>query len=82
MSLKKNLDHSRLVSEKTTLDYQKEFRKIAMEMAMVNSYEDWVDFYKKLLYWELKLENIQDQSMIEILESQKIEANIQFGKFI
>jgi len=47
LSLKKNLDHSRLVSEKTTLDYQKEFRKIAMEMAMVNSYEDWVDFYKK-----------------------------------
>ena len=82
LSLKKNLDHSRLVSEKTTLDYQKEFRKIAMEMAQVNSYEDWVDFYKKLLYWELKLENIQDQSMIEILESQKVEANMQFGKFI
>jgi CheY-like chemotaxis protein len=82
LSLKKNLDHSRLVSEKTTLDYQKEFRKIAMELSMVNSFEDWIDFYKKLLYWELKLENIQDQSMIEILESQKVEANIQFGKFI
>ena len=33
LSLKKNLDHSRLVSQKTTLDYQKEFRKITMEMA-------------------------------------------------
>ncbi|WP_413998415.1 response regulator [Flavobacterium sp. W1B] len=82
LSLKKNLDNSRLVSQKTTLDYQKEFRKIAMDMAMVNSYEDWIELYKKLIFWELKLENINDQGMIEILESQKTEANSQFGKFI
>ena len=82
LSLKKNLDHSRLISEKTTLDYQKEFRKIAMDMAMVNSYEDWIELYKKLIFWELELEHINDQSMIEILESQKVEANVQFGKFI
>ena len=82
LSLKKNLDHSRLVSEKTTLDYQKEFRKIAMDMAMVNSFEDWADLYKRLIYWEMELENIEDQSMVEILESQKVEANHQFGKFI
>ncbi len=82
LSLKKNLDHSRLISQKTTLDYQKEFRKITMEMAMVNSYEDWVELYKKLIFWEMQLETINDQSMVEILESQKAEANSQFGKFI
>lgn len=82
LSLKKNLDHSRLVSEKTTLDYQKEFRKIAMELSMVNSFEDWIELYKKLLFWELELENIEDTNLIEILESQKVEANSQFGKFI
>lgn len=82
LSLKKNLDNSRLVSEKTTLDYQKEFRKISMDMAMVNSYEDWVDLYRRLIFWEMELEGIEDQSMVEILESQKLEANSQFGKFI
>lgn len=82
LSLKKNLDHSRLISEKTTMDYQKEFRKIAMDMAMVNSFEDWVEMYKRLIFWELELENIESQSMVEILESQKLEANTQFGKFI
>jgi hypothetical protein len=71
-----------LISEKTTLDYQKEFRKIAMELGSVRTYEDWVELYKKLLFWELQLENIEDQSMVEILESQKAEANSQFGKFI
>jgi CheY-like chemotaxis protein len=82
LSLKKNLDHSRLISQKTTLDYQKEFRKITLEMAMVSTYEDWIELYKKLIFWELELENIDDQSMMEILESQKVEANSQFGKFI
>jgi CheY-like chemotaxis protein len=82
LSLKKNLDHSRLVSEKTTLDYQKEFRKIAMELAMVYTYQDWIELYKKLIFWELELENIEDSNLISILESQKVEANSQFGKFI
>lgn len=82
LSLKKNLDHSRLINDKTTLDYQKEFRKIAMELSMVNSHEDWTELYKKLIFWELQLENIEDQNLIEILESQKLEANSQFGKFI
>lgn len=82
LSLKKNLDHSRLVSEQTTSNYQQEFRKIAMDMTMVNSYKDWIILYKKLVYWELQLENINDSGMLEILESQKQEANSQFFKFI
>lgn len=82
LSLKKSLDHSRLVSEKTTSNYQQEFRKIAMNLSTVNSYEEWVELYKKLIYWELQLEQIEDSGMFEILESQKIEANNQFGKFI
>ncbi|MGC1203832.1 MAG: bifunctional response regulator/alkaline phosphatase family protein [Flavobacteriaceae bacterium] len=82
LSLKKNLDHSRLVSEKTTSNYQQEFRKIAMDLSMVNSYEEWVSLYQKLVYWEIQLEDIEDAGMFEILESQKNEANTQFGKFI
>ena len=82
LSLKKTLDLSRLVSEKTTSSYQQEFRKIATDLSMVNSYEEWVEMYQKLVYWELELENIDDSGMFEILESQKNEANIQFCKFI
>ncbi|MFI2742594.1 response regulator [Zhouia sp. PK063] len=82
LSLKKNLDHSRLISEKTTSNYQQEFRKLAMNMAMVNSWEEWADLYKKLVYWELELEDIEDIGLTEILQSQKVEANNQFFKFI
>ena len=82
LSLKKSLDNSRLVSERTTANYQQEFRKIAMDLSMVNSYEEWAELYKKLIYWELQLEEIEDSSMFEILESQKVEANSQFSKFV
>ncbi len=82
LSLKKNLDTSRLVSEKTTSNYQQEFRKISLDLAMVNTYQDWILLYKKLIHWEIQLESISDIGMTEILESQKEEANSQFFKFI
>lgn len=82
LSLKKNLDHSRLISQKTTSSYQQEFRKIAMDMSMINSYEEWAELYQKLIYWEMELGTIEDTGMFEILESQKTEANNQFCKFV
>lgn len=82
LSLKKLLDNNRLVSEKTTTKYQQEFRKIAMDLAMVNHFEDWILLYKKLIHWELELENINDTGMLEILESQKAEANSLFFKYV
>jgi CheY-like chemotaxis protein len=82
LSLKRNLDNSRLVSEKTSSNYQQEFRNISTDLAMVNSYEDWVTLYKKLVHWEIQLESISDIGMTGILESQKEEANSQFFKFI
>ena len=57
LSLKKNLDTSRLVSEKTTSNYQQEFRKITMDLGMVKSFEDWIELYKRLVHWEIQLES-------------------------
>lgn len=82
LSLKKNLDHNRLVSEKTTSNYQQEFRRIAMNLNTINSVDDWEQLYKKLVFWELELESSNDIAMREILEAQKMEANKQFGRFI
>ncbi|MCT4622516.1 MAG: response regulator, partial [Schleiferiaceae bacterium] len=82
LRLKKNLDERRLVTEKTTTDYQREFRQLSMEMSMVNDMEGWHALYQKLLTWELKLDELSDEGLMEILAMQKREANDQFGKFI
>lgn len=82
LTIKKHLDTRRLVNEKTTSNYQQEFRKIGMDMAMVNDYEGWNELYKRLIFWELELDRIEDEGLNEILLTQKKEANSQFFKFI
>lgn len=82
LSIKKNLDNKRLVSEKTTSDYQQQFREIGMTLGDRLDVNQWTDVYKKLVYWELELENSEDESMIDILNMQKTEANQQFSKFV
>jgi CheY-like chemotaxis protein len=82
LSLKKTLEHKRLISEKTTSNYQQEFRQIGMSLSDRLSWNEWLDIYRKLVYWELELDKSKDESMIEILKMQKSEANKLYGKFI
>ena len=82
LSIKKNLDHRRLISEKTNQNYQQEFRQIGMRLGDRLNWEEWVEVYKKIVYWELELEGSNDKGMYDVLKMQKAEANLQFGKFI
>ncbi|MFL5762560.1 MAG: PglZ domain-containing protein [Bacteroidia bacterium] len=82
LSLKKTLDNKRLISEKTTSNYQQEFRQIGMTLSDKLGWNEWVEVYKKLVYWELELDSSKDESMMEILKMQKAEANKLYGKFI
>ena len=82
LSIKKNIDTSRLVEEKTTRDYQMEFRNISMSLSTSLNKHEWREIYKKLTYWELELEKSGDESVEDILVMQKAEANSQFFKFI
>ena len=82
LAIKKSLDSKRLVSEKTTSNYQQEFRTISMNLSDRLSWQEWTEAYKKLIYWELELEKSSEDSVFEILKSQKNEANNLFCRFI
>ncbi|HRO75301.1 MAG TPA: bifunctional response regulator/alkaline phosphatase family protein [Crocinitomicaceae bacterium] len=82
LSLKKNLDQSKLVSQKTNFSYQQEFRQLGMLLNGRLDLEEWADVYKKLVYWELELNKIEDQGMSSILSMQKKEANTVFSKYV
>ncbi len=81
LCLKKNLENKKLVSEKTTHQYQQEFRSIGMEISPKLTFDEWTEVYKKITYWELKLETSQDEGMNQVLKMQKDEANQVFSKF-
>jgi len=82
LTIKKLIDNKRLVSEKTSMAYQQDFRNLGMTMNENLSFSEWSDIYKKLVFWELSLEKLEDAGMREILTMQKSEANVQFSKFI
>jgi len=82
LSLKKNLENKKLVSEKTTSSYQQEFRNISMEISNNPDHKGWVDIFRKLTRWELELEKSSDESMQEVLQFQKSEANQVFSRYV
>lgn len=81
LSIKKNLHSSALVAAQATSDYQQEFQKIATQINLAQSIEDWYEVYRSLVYWELKLAQT-DTNMDELLLMQKRDANIGFCKFV
>ncbi|MFO7978592.1 MAG: bifunctional response regulator/alkaline phosphatase family protein [Bacteroidales bacterium] len=80
--LKKNLENKKLISEKTTMAYQQEFRQIGMALNGRMDFDQWKEIYRQLVFWELELEKSQDNSLKEIFKMQKSEANAVFASFI
>ncbi|MEA4985095.1 MAG: bifunctional response regulator/alkaline phosphatase family protein [Paludibacter sp.] len=81
LTLKKNIHKKEIQTEHTTSTYRSEFGRIGMQINDSLTYDDWVEVYKKLVYWELELSET-DSGMDEMLRMQKTEANSTFNKFI
>jgi CheY-like chemotaxis protein len=82
LAIKKILDNKRLVIEKTNINYQQEFRKISMALLDNMNHAQWADIYKKLVFWDLQLDETDNKDMAEVHESQKVEANVNFCRFV
>ncbi len=82
LSLKKNLDSKKLVGEKTTSNYQQEFRQIGMQISDRLSWQEWKEMFAKLVYWDLELGQTDDPSMKEVLSMQMSEANSMWARFV
>ena len=82
LAIKKNVQKSEIVSEKKSSAYQQKFQQLLSEINMANNHEEWIEIYKKIVFWELELEKSGTNIMDDILKMQKTEANLAFGKFI
>ncbi len=82
LAIKKNIDTKELVTRETTTAYQSEFRNIGLLINAAKTYIDWEDIYRRIVYWELELEKLNETGMSDILRMQKAEADLGFAKFI
>ena len=81
LALKKNIHRREIETEVTQTQYQQNFQQIAMQILDCQTWQDWVNVYKRLVHWELELSST-DSSMTEMLQMQKEDANNGFAKFI
>ncbi len=82
LAVKKNLDEKRLVSQKTTQGYQREFMQIGIAVGERMDFTAWKEVYKKLVYWEMELAASGEEGMKEVFETQKADANRNFCRFV
>jgi CheY-like chemotaxis protein len=82
LSVKKILDNKRIITEKTNQNYQQDFRNLTMAFNDWIDHNEWIEIYKKLVFWELEIENTENKDMVQVLEMQKSDANTNFVKFI
>ncbi len=82
LCLKKNTDSQRLVTEKTTSDYQGDFGKIRQMIGEADNWVKWIEIYKKLVYWDIQLDKASDINLREVFMMQEQEANSAFSKFV
>ncbi|MDF1573956.1 MAG: bifunctional response regulator/alkaline phosphatase family protein [Bacteroidales bacterium] len=82
LSIKKNIDTKRLVTQKTTSGYQSQFGRIGMQINSASTFGDWTDIYTRLVYWEREFDASGAGGMEEVLQMQKSEANKEFSRFI
>lgn len=80
-SIKKSLHKNEIVTEATMGSYREEFNKISTLINNARDFDDWVEAYKKIVYWEIELTNTQNP-LADLLVAQKQDANNQFIKFI
>ena len=81
LSLKKNLHRRDIVSEAAQTGYQQSFGKIGMQINDSLTATDWMELYRRLVYWELELSETNSE-MSEMLQMQKADANNGFAKFV
>ena len=81
LTVKKHTEAKRLTNEKSMVSYQQQFREIGIELGGNLTADEWIELYRKLVYWDLELATNDDENIHEIFRSQKSEANRQFCRW-
>jgi CheY-like chemotaxis protein len=79
---KRLLDGSRIRETGAMRDYVEEFTLLRNIRAGDASPESWVEVYRKLVDWDLRLDNHRDAGLLQTHEDAKQEANVEFCRYI
>jgi CheY-like chemotaxis protein len=81
-ALKKAIERREIEQKVATRDYLAEFRQISLKVSQGATWKDWMEIHSKLSAWEVELDPLPDEGLKTSLEGQRVECNVEFGKFI
>ena len=81
LTVKKHTEARRLMSERSTKNYQQQFGDISMRLGGRLDHREWIDIYKELVFWDIDLAESADDNIHDIFTSQKREANRLFCRY-
>jgi len=67
-----------IIEEKMAEDYATQFRT----MAEPRSYDEWIEYYKNIVSWDIRLLEFGGKDLKALHEERKHESNVGFGKYI
>ncbi len=81
LTVKKHTELRRLQSEHSTQNYQRQFREIGMQLSDRMSPDEWIEMYRRLVYWDIELAGTEDDNIHDIFLSQKRDAQAMYCRF-
>ena len=82
IACKQILEKTKIIEDRTSTDYLKDFQKINDELNNIESCDDWWNLYLRLVEWELKFDDHEDRGLHNILFEQIQSCNKAFSNFI
>lgn len=79
---KQLLDGNRIRETGAMRDYVEEFTVLRNLRSGGASPADWVDIYRKLVDWDIRLDDHRDAGLLQTHEDAKSEANVEFCRFV
>ena len=79
---KKILEGKKITGEYAAKDYLQDFNQISQALMGKLDYAEWIDIYRKLVDWDLELDQHAEIGLKQTLFDQRKEANKEFSKFV
>jgi CheY-like chemotaxis protein len=79
---KKILEGKKISGEYAAKDYLQDFAQISQALITDLDFAEWIDIYRKLVSWDVELDQHADIGLRQTLNDQWREANKEFSKFV
>ncbi len=81
LTVKRLTSQRALVSEHSMMSYQQQFREIGLQLDSRMDWREWMEMYRRLVFWELELSHTDDENIHSIFLDQKRDAQRQYCRF-